>query len=152
MSRLIKTYYADPAQKRAVVEYRQAVQARIKKHPEYLRHSLPVNRLIPTLPLTCPEYMLPLAEQVRAGLASKGEMLSSFGPDSFDAPGSGPDIVAQFGYDRLDRLDYIRENKLSAKAEAVLDSLTSAGASGSSSPDQPETTTDESSTPEQATE
>lgn len=81
-----------------------------------------------TFLVSVPEYTPSLADQVRMGIATLGESLSSVSPDSFDPAGAGPDILAQFGYDRLDRLDYARDKGLDAKATSILESLTAAPA------------------------
>lgn len=110
--------------------------SRLLKSPfASLPASLPVSarylsklKVPDTFLVSVPEYTPSLADQVRMGIATLGESLSSASPDSFDPAGAGPDILAQFGYDRLDRLDYARDKGLDAKATSILESLTAAPA------------------------
>lgn len=150
MSRLIKSYYNQPGCRELLESYRKAAYKAILSNKGYTKRTIPVQRLIPVLPLSTPDYVMPLAEQIRSGLATKGESLGSFGNDSFDPPGASPDIISQFGYDRLDRLDYVRDHGLSAKAEAVMESITAASNS-TSSDDAEKSSSEESSTTESTT-
>lgn len=85
------------------------------------------NSPLPGYSEPAPDYCPPLRIQISNGILSKGESLGELPDSRFDASGQAPDMLAQYGYDKLDKLDYIRDSGLSSKAAAVMEALTGSG-------------------------